>query len=291
VGGAATTVRVPPDQTTLDLIGPIDGQTITISAYVTTITGPSVGAYIAHTVLGKSEPPPPVESVAVTELPGLGRTISWAYPDPPLDLSGFVARYTSTASPSAWSAAPELFSAGKDARTYSSTSAPPDGEWDIMIRAVDTTGNLSAITTTTVILTQGSLGTPLMTIAPAALGWPGTRDHCAPVGSFLEGTGSTWLDLPTTWGAMPTTWSAITSPISYTHQINLGSDSNVRIRADALGNAPVTLDIQHSSNGTTWSAWEPIPSTHVNAHYLRVRATLSDSATPTIYSMTINLYT
>lgn len=290
-GGVPTTVSVPPDQREVYLIGPIDGQTITIGASVRTMAESSQPAYISHLVLGKAEPPPPVLTLAMQELPDLGRVLSWTYPDPiPLDLGGFVARYSGHSSPTAWGGQADLFAAPRDARTHTATSAPPDGEWDITIRAVDTTGNLSTGVTITALLSQGALGMPLMTVKPEALGWPGEKVACAVDGSFLAQAGIPWDSLPATWTTW-TVWDSVPGAISYTHQLDLGADSNIRVRVDANANAPVTLELQHSSNGTTWTAWEPIPVGHVNAHHLRVRATVTGSANAYLYNMTINLYT
>lgn len=291
VGGTATSINVPADQTSIDIAGPVDGQMLTIAAYVRTMTGTSDGRYIAHQVLGKTEPPPPVEALAMQELPELGRVVSWSYPAPPLDLGGFVARYSVHSTPTAaWSAQADLFAASAGARTFTATSAPPDGDWDITVRAIDTTGNLSTPVTINVLMAQGGLGTPIMTVKPEALGWPGTKTNCIVDGSFLAQSDTPWDSLPTTWDAW-TVWSTSAESISYVHQIDLGAPANVRIRADAVSNAITTLDLQHSSNGTDWSAWEPIPEGHVNAHYLRVRATVTGSALAYLYNMTINIYT
>lgn len=291
VGGAATSINVPADQTSIDITGPVDGQMLTIGAYVRTMTGASDGRYIAHQVLGKTEPPPPVEALAMQELPELGRVVSWSYPSPPLDLAGFVARYSAHASPvTAWASQADLFAAPPGGRTFTATSAPPDGDWDITVRAIDTTGNLSDPVTINVLMTQGGLGTPILTVKPEALGWPGTKVDCAADGSFLGQIDTPWDSLPATWAAW-TAWSSAPTSISYTHEINLGSDSNVRVRTDATSNAVTTLELQHSSNGTTWNAWEPIPEGHVNAHYLRVRATVTGSDRAYLYNMTINIYT
>lgn len=292
VGGAATSINVPADQTSVDIVGPVDGQMLTIGAYVRTIAGPSDARYIAHQVLGKTEPPPPVETLAMQELPELGRVVSWSYPSPPLDLAGFVGRYSAHPPTGSvpWDAQADLFATPKDGRTYTATSAPPDGNWDVTVRAIDTTGNLSEPVTINVLLTQGGLGTPILTIKPEALGWPGAKVDCAVDGTFLGQIDIPWNSLPATWVAW-TAWSSAATSISYTHQIDLGSDSNVRVRADATSNAITTLELQHSSNGTTWSAWEAIPETHVNAHYLRVRATVTGSALAYLYNMTINVYT
>lgn len=294
-GGEITTMQAPADQLGAYITGIAEGQIINIEAYALSRYARGASAHLAHTVIGKTEPPPNVLSMSVQELAGLGRNFVWQYPDPPADLAGFTARYSAHTAGDpmpAWSAMAALFEAPPNALNYDATAKPPDGQWAFAIKARDTSGNESVTPTyTTALFTAGGLGSPLVTIKPEALGWPGTKTDCYVDGSFLVPTDTpyTWASL-TTWNAW-TAWSGGYSPtISYQHgDIDIGSIQTVYIRTDSLANAPVTTEYQRSTDGTTWTAWAAIPSASVSARYVRVRWTVS-AYYPTLYRATVTIY-
>ena len=277
------------------ITGVADGQIINIEAYALSRYARGASAHLSHTVVGKTAPPPNVLSMSVQELAGLGRNFVWQYPNQPADLAGFTARYSAYTAGDpmpAWDSMTALFEAPPNALNHDATAKPPDGQWAFAIKAVDTSGNESvAPTYTTALFTAGGLGSPLVTIKPETLGWPGTKTDCYVDGSFLVPTDAsyTWASL-TTWSAWAA-WSAGYSPtISYQHgDIDIGSVQTVYIRTDSLANAPVTTEYQRSTDGTTWTAWAAIPSASVSARYVRVRWTVS-AYYPTMYRATVTIY-
>lgn len=297
-GGETTTITAPADQLGAYLTGVADGQIINIEAYLLSRLARSDSRYLSHTVIGKTEPPPDVLSMSVQELAGLGRNFVWQYPSPPADLAGFTARYSAHTAGQplpAWSAMTPLFEAPANAINYDATAKPPDGEWAFAIRAVDTSGNEStAAAYTTALFTAGGLGSPIATIKPESLGWPGTRIDCIVDGSFLVAAEASvpWSALPSTWGAW-TSWSAgYAATIAYQHtDIDIGSSLSVYLRTDALSNgATIVTQYQMSTDGTTWTAWANIPTGRVTGRYFRVRWTLSGVYYATFYRATFTIY-
>lgn len=132
-----------------------------------------------HTVTGKTSPPPDIAAAFLE-----GDRLVWAYPDPPLDHDGFAVRYHESAS-----------------RHWDSAVRPPDGRtrdlsYDVsrfsgrmtfLVRAVDTTGNLSAGTA----VVTGDFGPSgpvnLIETFPMAPDFPGTLASGEPADGALQG--------------------------------------------------------------------------------------------------------
>jgi hypothetical protein len=90
-----------------------------------------------HTVAGKTAPPADVTGLAVNQLRDL-ITASWAKVAD-LDLAGYECRYGSVGFP--WAAA-NLVNGEYKGTTFTTTNIPP-GTWDVMLKAMDTSGNYS----------------------------------------------------------------------------------------------------------------------------------------------------
>ena len=290
-----TTPQVAGDATTA-FIGPIDDlSAVLIRIRAVNASGrASAWGTEPHIVIGKTEPPPPVASLTVQEMTSFGRVFVWDYPSPPLDLGGFVARYSTynAANPNpAWDSMTPLFEAGSNARNYDATAKPPDGTWTFSLRAVDTTGNQSLIMYSTAIFDQGALGVPLIMIKPETDAWPGIRTYCDLSGSVLvdAGTGS-WATLPATWAGW-TTWMQSAGWIRYEHTvIDVATVRTVHMRVDSVANGTAVAEYTHSSDGTTWSAWDAVPTGAITyTRYLRVRWTVTGSS-PELHRAAITIY-
>ena len=290
-GGTATAVSVPGDQTTVDIIGPIDGQTITIAARVRTLAEPSDWSYLAHLVLGELEPPPVIPSLTVIQGSGGMRRIQWTYPDEPVDFKQFEARYWSGATLPAWDAMNTIFTAHTGERARESR-LPPDGTHYISMLAVDRSGNISARTTIQVTL-SGDPGTLVNSTSPHATGWPGDRVGCYVSGSYLvpgSPTAGTWASAGTWAGAG--TWGSTVMPVtsmSYAQTVDMTTVAPRYIRVEHDSTGMTAVELCTSPNGTDWTAWAPITTSSVSARYYQVRITLSGT-TGELRTMTINIY-
>jgi len=97
---------------------------------------PSEWVAIEHTVIGKTSPPPDVQ-----QLYRQGNSITWPYPDPPIDIAGFYVRANFGTSTD-WSTGRAMHTGIITAPPY-----PIDGQagtQTFMVRAVDTSGLESA---------------------------------------------------------------------------------------------------------------------------------------------------
>lgn len=290
-GGTATAVSVPGDQTTVDIIGPIDGQTIAIAARVRTLAEPSDWAHLAHLVLGELEPPPVIPSLTVIQGSGGMRRIQWTYPSEPVDFKQFEARYWSGAALPVWDAMNTIFTAHTGERARESR-LPPDGTHYISMLAVDRSGNISARTTTQVTL-SGDPGTLVNSTSPHATGWPGDRVGCYVSGSYLvpgSPTGGTWASAGTF--ASAGTWGSTVTPVtsmSYAQTVDMTTAAPRYIRVEHDSTGMTAVELCTSPNGVDWTAWAPITTSSVSARYYQVRITLSGT-TGELRTMTINIY-
>jgi len=244
---------------------------------------------VTHMVAGKDSPPPDVALFTVAEQPGGLRVYYWDM-DAPLDLSGYLLRYSEGATPRDWSAMVPLLEAGKEERSRLS-NLPIDGTYWIAIKAVDTSGNVSTNATYLSAAFDAALFVLHMSVDAAALGWPGTRTNCILDGYALADVGtSTWDTLPLTWD----TWTSwITDPhgtITYEHPpVDATTSAATRLRASDVASGSVVTEYASSTDGTTYTSWAAVPAGAVVARYFKVRWTITGDL-PTLYRATINLY-
>lgn len=297
-GGSVVTTRLDASERSTYLIGPADGETIVITAQPRSMWGHADLTVITHLVVGKSAPPPPVDMLALIELPGLGRQVVWTYAAPPLDLGGFEARYAAhsgTGPMPAWDSMQPLFEAGAGSRSYDATARPADGTWALAIRAVDTTGNFSAPIWTTATLSRGQLGTPTTSVDAGASGWPGIITNGAVDGPFIAfAAGVRWADIGawSNWLTWDTLGTGATGIYRYQHpDIDTGKVQSVTVRTDAVSNGVITTEMQTSADGGEWSAWAAVPSDAVSTRWVRVRWTITGAAHPVLYSARVSVYT
>lgn len=245
---------------------------------------------IAHTVIGKTAPPPDPLTFAAAEQPGGLRSYYWTI-NPPLDLSGFLLRYSEGTTARPWGAMVPLLEAGKDERSRIS-NLPADGEHWLAIKAKDTTGNESANARFLQVLFDASgFGVAFLSVDPTALGWPGTRTSCDIDGYFLSDIGTgTWSSLPLTWDAWATWVEGSTGSITYEHTvIDAGSSAVTRIRTSDVGSGTVVTEYASSTDGVSYTGWATIPAGAVTAQYFKVRWTVTGSL-PILYRAAATLY-
>ena len=181
VGGPLTwaTEVVQGNETAVAISDVMDGVYYTVRARATTSVG--VGAWSAYMdvqVLGKTEPPQDVTSFSVS-----GDTLNWV-PVTDLDLSGYLLRFNYGSSFS-WDTATPMHIGVITESPYVMVTRP-SGAVTIMIKAVDTSGNVSvnaaAVATN---LADPPVANVVEQIDFGALGYPGTLLNCTVVGGEL----------------------------------------------------------------------------------------------------------
>lgn len=274
-------------------IGPLqDGRVILVRVRpVNSLRRAGAWTSIEHTVVGKVEPPPAVDRFTVVEGPNGVRGFFWDMAAPPLDLSGFLVRYSEGTTVRPWESMVPLLEAGKEERSRV-ISAPGDGEHWLAIKAVDTSGNVSTTATyLQAIFDAAGFGAAYLTVDPAALGWPGTKTSAAIDGYVLVDIGvSTWDALPLTWDAWTAWTTGSSGSISYEHPvIDATTSASTRIRVSEVAGGLAVSEYQSSVDGVTYTAWAAVPAGPVTARYFKVRWTVTGGA-PILYRASVTLY-
>ncbi len=246
---------------------------------------------ILHTIIGKTEPPADVSAFQVIENPGFSKSYIWDYPNPPRDLAGFMVRYSSGPNARSWEASVPLFEAGPLDRSKT-ISLPGDGAWCFLIRAVDTTGNLSiAAKAVSVTFDAGTFGVPLVRVDAETLLWPGTITDGNVDGYALIGRSTlTWDTIPELWENWLNWDGPSVGTLIYEHTvIDIGSVQNVLIRASSVAGGATITSYQESLDGITYSSWAAVPSNVRSVRYLKLRW-LVTGGYPVIYKAGFNIY-
>lgn len=223
---------------------------------VSAVGGTSEWVRISHTVIGKTSLPPDVERFYRS-----GDALVWPYPNSPVDLAGFLLRANYGTSQD-WGAARALH--------QGVVSAPPfdisalHGTQTILIKAVDTSGNVSE-TAATVTIDLGDLPTSnVVDTQSEAPGFTGTITGGTVSGGVLE---ADLLSSPLFWRAddalfWPTTGSdpfwpsnvydEMTYIASWTPASDQLDDGIVLVDATITGD--YTLDYRISTSPTFWGS-------------------------------------
>ncbi len=131
-----------------------------------------------HTVLGKTSAPADID-VCVLE----DDRLRWTYPNPPVDLDGFLVRYRSGTS-RLWDSAIEAHTHVIKTTDFQIFRQP--GIWTFMVKAIDTSGNVSANPVgVTINLGDILVDNVIITVDHRALVWPGTRTNATVSGGDL----------------------------------------------------------------------------------------------------------
>lgn len=249
--------------------------------------------YETHKVIGKTEPPPPVDRFKLIEQPGGIKQFFWSIDNPPADLFSFEVRYSLGVAIRPWDELITLFAKDREARQHETTEPRNDEAYTFAIRCADTTGLLSDPVYITEVLDGDAFGTVLKIVLPHEESWPGQRTDCILTGSALSDVGLlTWDSLDIAWDATDEVWANTpASPITYEHTvIDLGSSLAVIVRANSLSAGVTTTQISTSTDGASYSAWGDAPASTVTARYFKFKWSVS-GASPTLYRAQVIFYT
>lgn len=209
-----------------------------------------------HTVVGKTEPPPDIESFSVSRLPDGTRRFVFGTSNFPPDVKaggGVLIKYSTNLS-AAWDDMTQIRDIFR-ASPYE-TNELPAGTYKFAIKMIDSSGNESVNAHSLTI----SLGDPRIRDAltyriEEDYGWDGTlgSNTWITYENTLSSTASqTWADLPATWASLPDTWASIVnsnSPLEYeTPVIDLGSNYSFTPLTTAQGQGTPTYTMK---TGTT----------------------------------------
>lgn len=237
------------------------------------------GSPISHTIVGKTEPPPDVDSFEVVRLGDGTRKYAWTYLNPPLDLGGFIIRYKSGTG-HVWADLSPLHTGLLIASPFES-NALAAGTYTLGIKAVDTSGNESLnaeIITQT--LADPRLGGSLLEVNPIQEGWPGTKTHC-----WVDEENNLVISDSMTWATMSSsgvnTWADWTSwamapyaSATYVHpEIDLGAAYTFTFLVSVVGTVNTTVEESHSEDGVIYTAYAAT-GVLITARYVRLRITL-----------------
>jgi hypothetical protein len=172
-------VQVAGDATEAVLIGPADGNQIVVRARSRNAVAVSNWSLqVAHTVVGKTEPPADVESFAID-----GEALRWTAVDGP-DVAGYRIRLN-YGSNTFWGSGAPLHEGLITSSPYT-LAARPSGRVTLLIKAVDTSGNESANAAAVLV----DLGDPsidnILVSYPEAPDFDGTITNGAVSGGALQ---------------------------------------------------------------------------------------------------------
>jgi hypothetical protein len=165
-------------------------------------------------VIGKATPPAGVEFVLRE-----GDWLVWEYPDPPLDLRGFLVREVRGVSP-VWDAASPSHGGVITETRFS--IAGVYGQRTYLVKAVDTAGNVSTETAVVYVdLGDPAIENVIATYDHKALNWPGDETNCAADGDNNLAAANLDLfwgpDSALFWGAdADPFWGDVPSEMAYT---------------------------------------------------------------------------
>lgn len=210
---------------------------------------------IAHTVVGKTTPPPDVERFYRQ-----GASLTWPYPSPPVDLAGFVLRANYGTSTD-WGAARALHPGVVSAPPFDISAL--HGTQTILIKAVDTSGIESA-TAASVTIDLGDLVVANIVVtqseAPSFGGTlAGGTDTGTQIEASIESSPPFWgPDAALFWGAdgdlfwEANYYSAMSYIATYTPTTDILGDGVLKLDLTVTGD--YTIDYRISTSATFWGA-------------------------------------
>ncbi len=210
---------------------------------------------ITHTVIGKTTPPPSVERFYRQ-----GNALTWPYPNPPVDLAGFILRANYGAS-TEWGTARPLHPGVVTAPPFDISGL--HGAQTILIKAVDTSGIESAAAAS-VTIDLGDLVTANVVVTQSeGPTWSGALTGGTDTGTDIE---ADLLSSPPFWGADDALhwgadgdayWStniydSMVYVATYTPTSDILGDGALKIDTTVTGG--YTLDYRICTSGTFWGA-------------------------------------
>lgn len=248
-------------------------------------------AAISHTVVGKTEPPPTVDSFNISTQADGTRVLSGGYTanTKPYDFAGYRVRYLQGPGPYTFAQMqPFQTDDGFFTTLPIETNLLLAGEYTLAIVGVDTTGNESTTPLfITATLPNPRLGSAIDYVDEGQAGWGGTKSGCV----LDEWSGqtvlravdqATWATLPSTWNAWTRwIWDPVTSFSYVTQPIDFGVSVAVLPVLAVMTSGVVTFEAATSSDGTTWSGWSAVAGT-ITTRWIKTRISVGlAGGTPT----------
>lgn len=253
---------------------------------------PSDWVYInAHTVIGKTQPPPVPDSFTVSRLADGTRRYVWSLVDAPADVragGGYQIRYFlgSTTDWTVMTVLPPAFLVGFSHESNELSA----GTYTFAIKTIDSSGNESetARFIDGVVLDDPNLRGVLLQSHEHERGWPGVKtDAFVDEGNVLRAVSvGGWADLPSTWDALASAWDDILpreSPIMYeTEVFDVGVDLSFTplISTSLAGIGVVEIKTGTDADGTVVGAYGAVGGV-TERRFIQFRLSVSD-ASPTV---------
>jgi len=245
-----------------------------------------------YTVVGKSEPPGPVDTFTVLRQQDGTRQFQWTKAVEEPDLDGYKIRYRLGTSWT-WDDMADLHEGLLQNSPYE-TNLLAAGTYVFAIKPRDRTGNYADAA----LYITASLGDPRGAENSIEFqdayeeGWPGTKTNCVvDTGILRAADQATWDTLPSTWDAW-TRW--VFDPVGqfiYEHpEIDLGVSAAFVPLVSVNTESTPTVEVNYSVDGSTYSGWVAAAG-QVQARYIKVRVTVDQAGSelPALSGMTINL--
>lgn len=228
---------------------------------------------LTFNVLGKTAPPPDVDSFLVAPQQDGTRSFTWVLSNLPLDIAGFEIRFKRGTN-TIWEEMTALHSGVLIASPYESNQLTA-GDYVFAIKAIDTTGNYSLnakyVETT---LPDQRLANVWQSFVGSKSNWPGVLGNCHIVDGVLEA-----LDNTTTWDTLGTTWADTTTwkPDAKTTfnyiapVIDMGIEIWFNAQVEVYGTGSFVVEMATSTDNVTYTGWLPLEK--VQSRYVKFRLT------------------
>lgn len=265
-----------PDQTTLSADVDIDPGIVYARVTAFNVIGtPSSATNVGPiTILGKTAPPPNIDTFLVSRQPDGTRQFTWELLTPPLDLAGYHIRYK-LGTGATWDTMTALHNGLLVASPFESNQLAA-GQYDFAIKAVDTTGNVS-VNAKFINLTIGDprLAGVLEVFNEWNDGWPGTKTSChveSPSGYIQpnESAATPWVR---TWAGAK--WIITpANPIIYERKIDVGVVTAFTPLVTFTGDGTPTVTEAHSNDDITYTAYAASGSL-ITARYVKIKVSVA----------------
>ena len=247
-----------------------------------------------HTVVGKTEPPPDIETFSVSRLPDGTRRFTFSTANFPADVKaggGVLIKYSTNLSAS-WNAMTQIRDIFR-ASPYE-TNELSAGTYKFAIKMIDSSGNESINAhNLTVTLGDPRIRDALTYRIEQDYGWDGTLGAYAWLTNenTLSSTASqNWSDLPSTWDALPDTWASIVdsnTPLDYeTPVIDLGSNYSYTplVSASGQGSPTYTMKTGTTADGGVTGSYVAVANVE-GKRYIQIKVSMGGTD-PYITGMT-----
>lgn len=248
-----------------------------------------------HTVIGKTEPPPDVQTFLVDRQSDGTRQFTWVYPSPPPDLAGFEIRYK-LGLDGVWASMLELPGAEQlqpYVRLFESNQLAA-GQYTVAIKAFDTSGNYSVNAT----YINSTLGDPrikgqLYIESARKLLWAGeyTNAFVTYEGDLAAIDDGTWASAPAQWSGFLGWYQSPRSPVTYDSSQSIDLEYVFKFTpliSVTLDGVPV-ITINYSVDNVNWSGWVA-PGGVITARYFKYKVVASATAAfPVVVIRDINV--